>query len=76
VEKSILFYLYNQKSKVEGSGLGTLRLFLNKNSAKVSTGSAGNLFRSSTIPSERIGTRLMSKYFLKAKDFLSKISLY
>lgn len=67
--------IFDQNSKVEGSGLGTLRLFLNKNSASLSTGSFGNSLSISKIPSERIGTRLTSKYFLKANDFLSKISL-
>lgn len=66
----------HQKSKVEGSGFNTFRLFLNINSANVSTGSFGNECKSSAIPSERIGTRLTSKYFLKARDFLSKISRY
>lgn len=33
-----------QNSKVDGSGFGTLRLFLKRNSAKVSTGSLGKLF--------------------------------
>lgn len=65
-----------QKSKVEGSGLGTFRLFLKRNSAKVSTGSLGNECSNSTMPSESIGTRFTSRYFLKANDFLSKISRY
>lgn len=69
-------YEDDQKSKVEGSGLGTFRLFLNMNSARVSTGSLGKECSSSAIPSERMGTRFTSRYFLRASDFLSRISLY
>lgn len=64
-----------QGSKVEGSGLGTLRLFLKRNSASLSTGSLGKFVSISLIPSERMGTRLRSRYFLSASDFLSRISL-
>jgi hypothetical protein len=67
--------MVDQKSKVEGSGLGTFKLFLNMNYARKSTGSLGNECSSSAMPSDRMGTRLTSKYFLKANDFLSKIYL-
>ena len=65
----------NQNSKVEGSGLGTFRLFSNKNAANLSTGSSGNSLKISTMPSDNIGTRFTSKYFLKANEVLSKIYL-
>lgn len=73
-------YLYdfkecNQNSNVDGSGFGTFKLFLNKNYANLSTGSFGNYFRISIIPYDKIGTKFTSKYFLNAKDFLSKIYL-
>jgi hypothetical protein len=64
-----------QNSNVDGSGFGTLRLFLNKNSASLSTGSLGNYLRIWKIPSERMGTKFTSRYFLNARDFLSKIYL-
>lgn len=64
-----------QNSKVEGSGLGTFKLFLKRNSARVSTGSLGKVLSSSTMPYERMGTKLASRYFLKAKDVLSRIYL-
>ena len=65
-----------QNSNVEGSGFGTFKLFLNKNCASLSTGSFGYSLRISNIPSDNIGTKLTSKYFLNARDFLSKIYLY
>lgn len=37
--------LIDQNSKVDGSGFGTFKLFLNKNSANLSTGSLGNYFK-------------------------------
>ena len=54
-------YVRNQNSNVDGSGLGTFKLFWNKNSAKESTGSEGNLVKISTIPSDNIGTKFTSK---------------
>jgi hypothetical protein len=63
----------HQASKVEGSGLGTFRLLRKRNSDRVSTGSFGKVVSNSTMPSDRIGTRLASRYFLRANDFLSRI---
>lgn len=60
---------------MEGSGFGTFKLFLNKNYANLSTGSFGNYFKIYMIPSDNMGTKLTSKYFLNANDFLSKIYL-
>ena len=76
IHEIIICYEQDQYSKVDGSGLGTCKLFWKRNSAKLSTGSSGKSVKILTIPSDRIGTRLTSKYLLKAREVLSKIYLY
>lgn len=58
-----------------GSGNYTSKLFLNKNSAKVSTGSSEGFLQISINPSVKKGTTLSAKYYLKGYDLLSNISL-
>lgn len=55
--------------------MGTFRLFLNMNSARQSTGSFGKECSSSAMPSDKMGTRLTSRYLRRASDFLSRIYL-